>query len=63
VPEQYNLAFFSGNYLRPIRGMELMSIRTADPERNVACTTYWEFSVQNDIAVSEKLQSQLAPDL
>jgi hypothetical protein len=55
--EQYNLAFFSGGYLRPIRGMELMSIRTAVPKRTIGSQQFWTFVVQDDIAVAGELHT------
>jgi len=51
VREQYNVAFFSGGFLRPIRGMELTSVRTENPKRQIASEHFWTFVVQNDVQV------------
>lgn len=58
VREQYNIAFFSGGFLRPIRGMELSSIRTKSPNRTTASQTFWSFCVQNDLAVQSKMKTK-----
>lgn len=51
---EYNLAFEVDGLLQPIRGMELISIRSTDRERTIASDHYWSFTVEDDIKIRGK---------
>lgn len=56
-PPEYGLAFEVNGLLQPIRGMELLSIRSTEPQRTVASDTFWSFQVERDIQVYGKKQT------
>lgn len=51
---EYTLAFEVDNLHQPIRGMELVSIRSIHRERTIASDRFWSFIVEDDIKIQGK---------
>ncbi|MEX2607020.1 MAG: transglutaminase-like domain-containing protein [Kiritimatiellia bacterium] len=48
---EFNLAFEVDGFLKPIRGLELLSIRSTDQQRTIASDHYWSFTVEDDLTI------------